>query len=310
MVKKISLGSIVSSLLLVFFLISCNEEKDKFDDSILWKISGNGLEKPSYIFGTRDMLHASFLNSIVGFEDAFNSVNQFVGETDFLTIKINCNYDSIKELSKNELGDGYKKRLSDLDYKRLQRGLASSMGMSLEDVGDVSPTLLANRYYKAIYYKVDSTYNPICEDPMNIYLAVLAKSKGLPLISLESANDRISKIFDSETFDTKVVNFIYCIENPDLYAKTIKDLDTFYKEQSLSKIRRMYTNRESSESYLPLLERQYEESRKTNAEWMKTLPVIMKNQSSFIAVGVLYLVGADGLLSRLAESGYTVEPVY
>jgi uncharacterized protein YbaP (TraB family) len=42
---------------------------------------------------------------------------------------------------------------------------------------------------------------------------------------------------------------------------------------------------------------------------MQKLPEIMKEKSSFIAVGALHLAGEEGLLNLLKEAGYTVEPV-
>ena len=41
---------------------------------LLWKISGNGLENPSYVFGTHHMATKSICDNISGFEGAFASV--------------------------------------------------------------------------------------------------------------------------------------------------------------------------------------------------------------------------------------------
>jgi uncharacterized protein YbaP (TraB family) len=46
-----------------------------------------------------------------------------------------------------------------------------------------------------------------------------------------------------------------------------------------------------------------------NHKWMKKLPEIMQEKSSFIAVGALHLAGEDGLLNLLEKSGYNVEQV-
>jgi uncharacterized protein YbaP (TraB family) len=46
-----------------------------------------------------------------------------------------------------------------------------------------------------------------------------------------------------------------------------------------------------------------------NYRWMTKLPEIMKEKSSFIAVGALHLAGEDGLLNLLEKAGYTVESI-
>ena len=48
----------------------------------LWKISGNGLEKPSYIFGTHHLAPASIADSTAGFSEALDAVERVYGEVD------------------------------------------------------------------------------------------------------------------------------------------------------------------------------------------------------------------------------------
>jgi uncharacterized protein YbaP (TraB family) len=52
--KRFSAGLIVSLLSITAFSQNNN-------NTLLWKISGNGLEKPSYLFGTIHMLCAMML---------------------------------------------------------------------------------------------------------------------------------------------------------------------------------------------------------------------------------------------------------
>jgi uncharacterized protein YbaP (TraB family) len=63
-------------------ILSCNNASSKISDSLLWSISGNGLEKPSYLFGTHHLIPISFLDNIEGLEFAFESTEQTVGEID------------------------------------------------------------------------------------------------------------------------------------------------------------------------------------------------------------------------------------
>ncbi|WP_379089900.1 hypothetical protein [Pedobacter sp. UC225_65] len=52
------INTIKASLLIAFFFLSSNtfaQNKNK-DNALLWKIEGNGLQKPSYLFGTVHMI--------------------------------------------------------------------------------------------------------------------------------------------------------------------------------------------------------------------------------------------------------------
>ena len=48
--------------------------------SLLWKVSGNGLKTPSYIFGTHHLAPLSILDKVNGFKEAFDASKQVVGE--------------------------------------------------------------------------------------------------------------------------------------------------------------------------------------------------------------------------------------
>ena len=47
---------------------------------LLWKISGNGLKHPSYLFGTHHLITIQFLDSVPGLFKAFNECETVVGE--------------------------------------------------------------------------------------------------------------------------------------------------------------------------------------------------------------------------------------
>jgi uncharacterized protein YbaP (TraB family) len=46
-----------------------------------------------------------------------------------------------------------------------------------------------------------------------------------------------------------------------------------------------------------------------NLKWIVTLPAIIKEQPTFIAVGAAHLVGRYGLINQLRLKGYTVKPI-
>ena len=69
-------------LLLIFFTFCTYGKAPK--EGLLWKISGNGLTQPSYLFGTwhgdTELRNQSFLDSVPGFHASFRSVKQFMCE--------------------------------------------------------------------------------------------------------------------------------------------------------------------------------------------------------------------------------------
>ena len=76
-----NLRKLTGCLILFFTLTACANTTGE-TNALLWKISGNGLEFPSYLFGTHHLVPLSFLDSIIGLEEAFEATEQTVGELD------------------------------------------------------------------------------------------------------------------------------------------------------------------------------------------------------------------------------------
>ncbi len=61
----------IISLLALYLLVVAGVQAQ-----LLWKISGNGLAKPSYVIGTYHLAPVSFADSIPGLKEALNASEQ------------------------------------------------------------------------------------------------------------------------------------------------------------------------------------------------------------------------------------------
>ncbi|MGP1422055.1 MAG: TraB/GumN family protein [Tannerella sp.] len=68
------------------------------ENSLLWRISGNGLQHDSYLLGTMHNVHRTFLDSISGFRKAFKAAKQVAVECDLFTAESDRNSKSKEEL--------------------------------------------------------------------------------------------------------------------------------------------------------------------------------------------------------------------
>ena len=60
-------------LIVAMAVIACQAQ-------LLWKVSGNGLGRPSYIMGTHHMAPSSMIDSIKGINEAIAACDIVVGE--------------------------------------------------------------------------------------------------------------------------------------------------------------------------------------------------------------------------------------
>ena len=72
-------------LTIAIFITCTSTAKQRPEGGWLWKISGNGLSHPSYLFGTYhgtyDILY-QYTDSIPELHQAFNACSQFAGESE------------------------------------------------------------------------------------------------------------------------------------------------------------------------------------------------------------------------------------
>lgn len=94
------------NLLFIVILLLClgngkknNQHEPLPEHGLFWKITGNGLQTPSYLFGT---LHRNggmqILDSLQSFDSIFTSSNQFICELD---ITNGLNFKELKETKKD-----------------------------------------------------------------------------------------------------------------------------------------------------------------------------------------------------------------
>lgn len=117
-------------------------ECGRFTGSLLWKISGNGLNTPSYIFGTHHFAEAAFALHYPGLGPALERCTQLVGELDIWQLKEHAR-EARTVLNRYMLLPEdvvYADLLPEDDLLKLDRGLQSVLGSGLDRLGSMKPS--------------------------------------------------------------------------------------------------------------------------------------------------------------------------
>lgn len=296
-------------ILFLFCVVStaCSKE-NTFDNALLWKVSGKDLDKPSYIFGTHHLADVGFLDRIGGLDNVINEIDQVVGEIVLSPENMAEIQMKIQKAGIFAVGDGYKKILSPEDYKKLDRGLRDLFTVGISEFERLKPGLINSMVAQKIYSMVDSVYNPMTHEPIDMYLQRVAREKGKSVIGLETADDQIYVLFEFEPLKNQAQTLVCALENIEWGKNVILELNRFYENRSLSAIYALSFQNEQDPC--PVSDKQMKAlNEDRNNKWLEKLPAIMKEKSSLIAVGVLHLSGKEGLLYQLDKLGYTVEAV-
>ncbi len=290
----------------IFLLLSCSTgASNEKGNSLLWKISGNGLQKSSYLFGTHHLVPISFLDSIPGIKAAFEESEQTVGELDM---------SNMAEMQMMIMGEGmmppevtYESLLSPEDAALLDSMLRAVVGIGLEQLGQLKPAMLSNLISISLYQQ----YYPSVASAKNIdhYFQEEALKRSRPVMGLETPEDQIYVLLNSQSLERQSEMLICMVKYPELLKEQMDKMQTAYHAQDIQALRKLYEEETPDDPCPSTEEEKNMLNSDRNRKWLDQLPSIMEEKSSFIAVGCLHLPGDDGLIEGLRKQGYSVEAV-
>lgn len=305
-------------LLAFLFLGIINTHSEEKKDSLLWRISGNGLQCDSYLLGTMHNVGGSHLFKISGFRKVFFSVKQVAIERDFFT------EDSISRATHYSLPA----------YQYMPKDTTYAMLYSPTDYHFVDSLLKKwnSRYdkYKPLFWcggvQYIWTYQQINngEQGMDRFLYLMSCQNNKKIYFMETLEefDRRQQREDSISYSTADLKqqadmLLNLLCHKDTILVSIKAFNDEYKEKGLKAVikkgallKEGINNLKSDKVVYDNLVNYFNElGAVRNEKWMKNILPMITKDSSLIAVGAMHLIGENGLIAKLRKLGYTVKPV-
>lgn len=290
---------LITYIFLMTLFLGCKAQSQnhykiqKDDNSLLWKISGNGLSKPSFLFGTFHLL----CKDDIHFSD---QLKRAISDCDEIYMELDMDDPSTMlsaMMYMNMRGDT---SLSDLysatEYDRLKNYFSDTLKLPLALLQKTKPYFLVALLYPRMMN---------CSSPAGVEeeLLKLAKADKKEVQGLETMQFQAS-VFDSIPYKWQAKELLKNIDSFSVNKKEFETMLDFYKSQNLDSIKTMLGKSEfGSEKYDDLL------LNNRNTRWVQKLDTVMKEKSVFVAVGAGHLVGQQGLISLFKKQGYTVEPL-
>jgi uncharacterized protein YbaP (TraB family) len=280
---------------------------------LLYKISGNDLEKPSYIIGTYHLADVGFIEKITGVKDALTATNQVYGELkwDDLT-----NTDSLKMMTSATVlpeGQTLKTVLTDVQYKKLDAYLKKMMGVGLsspqvfQQMGHLTPATLTTQLTFLIYMQDHmGEFDP--QHTFDQYFQAQAKKNSEPVGGLETVAFQVKTLFQSMTMKRQIELLMCLIDHSDQALSQANAITTAFYNQDLDALKKAMDEKlgnscdNTPEEDATLIANR-------NADWAQKMPAIMKATPTFFVVGAGHLPGDKGVLQLLKTAGYTIEGV-
>ncbi len=265
-------------------------------NALLWKVSGNGLKKPTYLFGTYHFFSSGFVDTMQAVTKAYAASDAVVGE---LVIDSNIQT-SMMEASMLK-GTTLQKELPDTLYTKVSKWFKEEAAFDIAQLNQVSPFAVMSFAMGITQQKYFP--NKKGEVQLDTYFQQAAKKDGKKVLGLETIQMEINAIFGQMTLQRQVELLSELLNEKDGLKQMIGIMNSAYTAQNLGELQQlMYGNSYKPEELKALLDDR-------NNYWMQQLPNLMKEQALFVAVGALHLVGKTGLVHQLKEMGYTITPV-
>lgn len=268
---------------------------------ILYKVTGNGLDKPSYLFGTHHLAPLKVYLDNESAKTAFTAAEQVVGEIDMtgdqmaMAMKMQpyMMAPADSTLSKIIPTDKF------AEADSLLKNLIPMPGISLKNFEPLKPMVVTQQVSVFVIMQNMPEYK--ADEQLDMYFQVTGKKEGKQIIPLETVEQQAEILFNTTSIISQAEDMLELLRNPSEMITQAKKLNEAYFAEDLVALYDLTKEDNSDPEFFEKL------LNERNNNWIKTLPAIMSKGSSFIAVGCLHLAGEIGLVEQLRKLGYTVE---
>ena len=284
----------------VWSLIGCAQKADKIasdNNTLLWKISGNGLTKPSYLFGTIHMLCA---------DDAALSdhMKNIIRKTDevYFEVDLDNMFEMFSAMNKMKMtGDTtLEDLLSKEDYEKVKD--------YFEAKGSILPFSMLETFKPILALSTLEESSMECETTAMMEQVIMQeaklsskKVKGLETMSYQAG------VLDSIPYKLQAQQLVSYIDDINKNKNDDKELGEMmkaYKNQDLEKLESLMMKTDMGiGNFTDVL------LYNRNRNWVSKLKDLLPRKSLLVAVGAGHLPGDKGVINLLRKAGYTLTPM-
>lgn len=281
-------------LLLILSVLSPNlnaQNGKPWPNTLLWKISGNGLTKSSFLYGTMHLQD----KRLFYFTD---SLYHYLEQADGYSMEIDLRemMDSVMQ----KLLDDREEEIFDtkrFDRKEEKKKILDSLLQNVKLYNDKKSKKQLQRFRQE---KMDKALkNKEMPTIMDAYLYTIARKKGKWVGGIEDVQDQLSILdeFGADVTDDELMA-------PDAeMVSSLEKMIEIYLTSDLNKIEQYILKQLSDGSEDRIFIQR-------NIKMARRMDSLANIRSMFFAVGAAHLPGDTGVITLLRKKGYRVEPVF
>ncbi len=287
-----SFGILSLFITLSSFLWKSNQTAPE-QTSLLWKIEGNGLKQPSYLFGTMHLIEKQYFY----FPE---SLEKLVKKSDLLVMEIAGIPDQAEAMKYVVLKEG-----TFYDFftpQQMDTILAWTKSKMMMDEKAFKTTFSKFKPFVLVQTATQMQFMGKTESYEMTFQNIANKNK-IKMEGLETIADQM-KIFDDLTKEQQAEMVMAGIRDEAKSNEMSTLMQQMYRRQRIDSL---YNMIHSEGGVLAEEQNAFLDNR--NRNWIPKIKNYVSQGKAFIAVGAGHLGGENGVLRLLEKEGFTVTPV-
>ena len=267
---------------------------------LVWKISGNGIKKPSYILGTHHGCPFNYCDSIPGLMKAFDKVDNVIGEINMIEFAEMSpeRMQQMQAMMMMPADTSLLSLFSTEEAAKVNEWLGKKMGASLEMLSVMKPmTIMVTVQNKEMMEVIPEIATMTTIDK---YMQTLGQRKGKTIGELETADYQMELLYGN-SLEEQADALLEMIDHGDSKG-LLQQLTDAYKSQNLDTLWKVFQEQMTGYEYDAIV-------KVRNLNWEKQMKELLPKQSTLFVVGAGHLPGEYGMINLLREAGYKVKPV-
>ena len=261
------------------------------DKTLLWQVSGKGITKPSYLFGTIHLMCAGELKMPAVVKEKFNTTTEL-----YLEIDID-DPDMVKEMMAGmQMKDSSTlETLMGNKFESANDVFKTSTGMPLKMLNTAKPMLVMSMIYPSLLGCTPVSWEGVFQ--------TMAKEKAIEIKGLEKLQDQIN-VFDKIPYKVQSNMLVKMLQNIDSAKLQFHEMLDVYKKKDINQMNILTRKDEDLGVYEDVL------LNNRNHNWIPVIGEEAKKRPTFFAFGAGHLGGEAGVINLLRKAGFTVKPIF
>ena len=281
----------INTLLFLLLLVASTIAQAPKEKALLWQISGNGVSKPSYLYGTIHLMCPEQIKIDSVLKQSFSSCKQ-------LYLEINTSDPEMMTKAMKGMmmdsGQSLENLVSKTDYDSMSHIFMDKASVPMVLMAKAKPMLLMSAVFPSLLGCAPEGWETRFEE--------MAKNNKIPIKGVETIEYQLS-VFDTIPYNMQagmLKDFLY---NLDSTKKSFDEMLDIYLKKDINALYEVTVKDPDFGNYEAMM------LNNRNNNWIHVIAAATKEMPTFFAVGAAHLGGEKGVISLLRKNGFKVMPV-